>query len=75
MYWFASGLITAATLPLALGLTGDLYVVIAKIDGQGIGASCAAAALLVLAGVWYAIPLAARWRRRGVGGYKARPAE
>jgi hypothetical protein len=34
MYCVGSTLVTAATLPLGLGLAGDIYVVIAKIWGS-----------------------------------------
>jgi uncharacterized protein DUF6328 len=71
----ASAFITAAILPLALGLAGDVYVVIAKIAGQRIGIVCAAATVLLLASLWYGLPLAARWSGRGEGGYQATPAE
>jgi hypothetical protein len=71
-------LVTAATAPLALGLTGDLYVVIAKIAGVTAGLVGAAVALLVLAGLWYAFPIAAAaWRNRRElpVGYGSRPAD
>jgi hypothetical protein len=34
MYRVSSALVTGATLPLGLGLAGDVYVVIAKISGS-----------------------------------------
>jgi hypothetical protein len=34
MYRVGSALVTGATLPLGLGLAGDVYVVIAKISGS-----------------------------------------
>jgi len=58
--WF----ITAATVPLALGLAGDVYVVIAKIaDSHAVGAAAAAASLVLLVAFWHALPLVMRWRR------------
>lgn len=74
MYRIGSNLITAATVPLALGLVGDLYVVVAKIAGTATGAIGAAAAALLLGGLWYAVPIAARLGGRG-RRYEASPAE
>jgi hypothetical protein len=63
MHQVGGWLITAATVPLALGLTGDVYVVITKIAGSpAVGAAAAGAALLLLVGLWHALPLAVRWR-------------
>jgi hypothetical protein len=60
MHRTGSILVTAATLPLALGLAGDIYVVMAKIGGSNTaGLVCAAAGLLLLLGLWYGFPLAA----------------
>jgi hypothetical protein len=59
-----SRLITAATLPLALGLGCDVYVVGVRIVGSELAA--AAAALLVvglLVGCWHVLPLVERRRR------------
>jgi hypothetical protein len=45
--------------PLAIGLAGDSYVVIAKIaESNLIGITAAMAALLLLIGLWYGFPLA-----------------
>lgn len=50
-------MLTAATLPLVMGLAGDIsYVVIAKI------AASPAAALLLLVGLWHVLPLVMRTR-------------
>jgi hypothetical protein len=62
-------LVTAATLPLAIGLAIDIDVVIAKIADSGIaGLVSGAAALVLLLSLWYGYPLAmaARNQRRGV---------
>src|SRR5437764_1361908 len=70
MHRTGSMLITLATVPLALGLTGDLYVVIAKIADPAVGLTAAACALILLIGLWYAYPLAAallRERRAAAG--------
>ncbi|MBV9554113.1 MAG: hypothetical protein JO032_15130 [Alphaproteobacteria bacterium] len=73
MYRIGSGFITWATVPLACGLSGDAYVVIAKIAGASTGIACAGAAALLLAALWYGLPLAARWR--GQGRYEESAAE
>jgi len=75
MYRIGSNLITAATVPLALALAGDLYVVIAKIGGETIGAICAIVAAVLLAGLWYGFPIAARLTGRRHRGYEESPAE
>jgi hypothetical protein len=61
----AGWLITGATLPLALGLGGDLYVVAAKIAGESAGLAAGTAALLLLLGLWYGFPIVAA-RQHGV---------
>ena len=58
MHRVGSVLVTAATVPLALGLTGDIYVVITKISGSYItGSGAAAVGLAFLVGLWHAYPL------------------
>ncbi len=53
-----SALVTAATVPLGLGLTGDVYVVIAKISqSSGVGSFAAGLAFVLLSGLWYVYPL------------------
>jgi hypothetical protein len=65
MYRVGSALITAATLPLGLGLAGDVYVVIAKISNSAaIGAASGAAVFGLLTGLWYLYPLATAAIRR-----------
>jgi uncharacterized protein DUF6328 len=60
-----SALITAATLPLGLGLAGDVYVVIAKIAGSAlIGVVSGASTFALLAGLWYIYPVAVAARKR-----------
>src|SRR6266536_1539770 len=51
MHRVGSALVTAATAPLALGLTGDIYVVIGKIIGPTVGLAAAVFGLLVLVGL------------------------
>jgi uncharacterized protein DUF6328 len=63
MYRVGSVLVTAATLPLGLGLAGDIYVVIAKIWGSSAaGLLASGLALLLLIGLWYLYPLVAAKR-------------
>jgi hypothetical protein len=51
----------AALVPLALGMTGDAYVVFARIfDSATFGAAAAVAVLATLFGLWFAWPMAAR---------------
>jgi hypothetical protein len=58
---FAAYFVVAALAPLALGLAGDLYVVMAWItQSAAFGAAAAAAALLGFLGLWYGLPLIAR---------------
>lgn len=56
-------LITAATVPLALGLAGDINVVIGKIAGPAVGAEAGGAGLVLLVALWYGYPLATAARR------------
>lgn len=64
MHRCGSRFVTAATVPLALGLAGDVYVVIAKIAGaQVVGIAAGAVALALLAGLWHVFPLLVRARR------------
>ena len=64
MHRVGSMLVTAATVPLALGMAGDIYVVIGKIIGPTTGLTAAAFGLVVLTGLWYGYPLAAAFTRR-----------
>jgi Family of unknown function (DUF6328) len=58
--WFVTG----ATVPLALGLAGDIYVVFTKITASSVIALCVAAiALVLLVGFWHAFPVITRLRR------------
>lgn len=77
VYQVGSILITAATLPLALGIAGDVYVVLSKIAGETAGIICGAVAAVVLLGMWYAFPFAARLYGTGAAShrYSESPAE
>jgi Family of unknown function (DUF6328) len=58
MYRVGSVLVIGATLPLGLGLAGDIYVVIAKISGSfAIGSFIAGLAFVFLTGLWYLYPI------------------
>ena len=62
MHRVGSALVTAATIPFALGLVGDVYVVITKIVGTPTaGLIAGSLALVVLIGLWYAYPLVAAY--------------
>jgi Family of unknown function (DUF6328) len=55
--WF----VTAAPIPLAVGIAGDLYVATAKAgDSAALGAVLAFAVFVILAALWYALPLVIR---------------
>jgi Family of unknown function (DUF6328) len=57
--------VTSATVPLAFGLVGDLYVVLAEVSGSArIGALVAGIALVFLVGLWHVLPLLSRRRLR-----------
>jgi uncharacterized protein DUF6328 len=77
MYQVGSILITVATLPLALGIAGDVYVVLSKIAGEMAGLICGAVAAAVLLGMWYGFPFAARLYGAGAAShrYSENPAE
>ena len=65
MYGVGSALVTGATLPLGLGLAGDVYVVIAKISGSfAIGSFTSGLTFVFLIELWYLYPiLVARCRK------------
>jgi hypothetical protein len=73
MHRVGSVLVTAATAPLALGLAGDIYVVIGKIIGPATGLAAAAFGLVVLVGLWYGYPLAVAFLRREAPAGRAQP--
>jgi hypothetical protein len=77
MHRVGSILITAATVPLAAGLAGDVYVVVTKIAGNEVGIIAGILTIVVLAGLWYGFPIAARLWGAGIAGrsYSASPAE
>jgi hypothetical protein len=59
-------MVMAATLPLALGLCGDLYVVLVKIfRSDAVAGGAAGAAFAGFVALWYVVPAARRRRREG----------
>jgi hypothetical protein len=59
-----SWLIPGATVPLAFGLSGDLYIVLAQMATSArIGALIAGAAVVRMVGLWHAFPAFIRLRR------------
>jgi hypothetical protein len=62
-------LVTAATLPLALGLSCDLYVVCQRIfSSSAIGLGIAAGAMTGFAALWYVYPIVVRGRAARIVG-------
>jgi hypothetical protein len=60
-----SRFVMSATVPLALGLAADVYVVIAKIgESAAAGLIAAGSALALLLGLWHVFPILARRRAR-----------
>ena len=67
MHRVGSALVTAATVPLALGLAGDVYVVITKLVGlPTAGFIAGSLSLVFLIGLWHAYPLVAAHLRSRV---------
>ncbi len=57
----ASGMIVAALVPIALGLSGDFFVVVYKVTSSpAIAAGLSAAVLALFAALWFALPLGRR---------------
>jgi hypothetical protein len=64
MYRVGSALVTAATIPLALGLTGDTYVVMSEVTtSQAVAIATAVATFILLIGLWHAYPMVTAARR------------
>jgi hypothetical protein len=60
-YRYASGMVQASLVPLALGMSADFYVVVAKVSGSTADGAVSAAALLSsVFGLWLCIPWFAR---------------
>jgi hypothetical protein len=64
-YRIGSRLVTAALLPLALGLSADIYVAVAKLlDKPVAGMAAAGFSIMLSIGLWYAYPLLLKRERR-----------
>jgi hypothetical protein len=64
MHRVGSAMLTAATIPLAAGLAGDVYVVMQVIQKSPmLAAASGVAALVLLFGLWHGFPLVARYLR------------
>ena len=62
---FASRMIVAAMVPLALGLAGDLFIVVRKVTGSApLAGGAALAALVAFYGCWFGYTAAQRAARR-----------
>jgi hypothetical protein len=60
-YRYATGMVQAALLPLAVGMAADFYVVVAKVSDSVVGGVVASAAVVVaMFTLWWGIP----WRAR-----------
>jgi hypothetical protein len=71
---FGSWLVTCATAPLALGLSGDIYVVLTEITAAAmVGAFTASFTLVFLVGLWHLFPAVIRARRLRRSGRPERP--
>jgi hypothetical protein len=65
---FSSVTMLCAMVPLALGIAGDLYVVVSKIlDSTTIGAALAGACLVFFYGLWFGLCFAVRARDERAG--------
>jgi Family of unknown function (DUF6328) len=64
MHRVGSWFVTCATIPLAFGLAGDVYVVLREITASArLGAILAGLALVFLVGLWHVLPAVIRLRR------------
>jgi hypothetical protein len=63
LHRFASTMVLAAMVPLALGIAGDFYIVLAKVlDSPSAAVALAIASLLLFYGLWFGLTLAIRNR-------------
>jgi hypothetical protein len=69
LYRIGSNLVTAALFPLAVGMSGDVYVAIDRIlQNQNAAIATAAGAFILLISFWYVWPLILRSRLRSAEG-------
>jgi len=72
---FGDRVMLLSLLPLALGLSGEFYVVVGKVGyAEGPAITAALVALAAFLGLWFAYPLVAR-ARRGPAAPRPRPAQ
>jgi hypothetical protein len=63
LHRFSSAMLLSAMVPLALGLAGDFYVVLAKVlDSASVAAALAAASLVFFYGLWFGVTFGVRLR-------------
>src|SRR5258708_17570885 len=66
LHRFASAMVLTAMVPLALGIAGDAYVVVARVLGsKEIAIGIAAASLVFFYGLWFVVTLFLRSRPCG----------
>jgi hypothetical protein len=71
---FGSWFVTCATVPLAFGLSGDIYVVLTEITASAkIGTLAASFTLVFLVGLWHVLPAVIRLQRLGRSDRHERP--
>ena len=62
-YRYASGMVEASLVPLAIGMSADFYVIVAKVTGSATSGIWAAVSLVVGAGgLWWGVPWVSRTR-------------
>jgi Family of unknown function (DUF6328) len=63
LHRFSSAMVLSAMVPLALGIAGDFYVVLAKVlDSTSVAVAFAAASLVFFYGLWFGLMFAVRLR-------------
>jgi len=66
MHTIGSALVAAALAPMAVGISLDFYVAMARLfAATALAAACAMAAFLLMMGFWYGVPLYIRRRLNG----------
>jgi hypothetical protein len=69
LHRFASTMVLAAMVPLALGIAGDFYIVLAKVlDAPGVALAFAVSSLVMFFGLWFGLTLVIRTRAEAARG-------
>jgi hypothetical protein len=69
---FASSMVLASMIPLALGIAGDVYVVLMKVtESQSFSIIASAACLILFYGLWFGLPFYVRGHRTISGDHPA----